>query len=121
MIRLSRQLQAGDLIHLFAVEEPIETQPPGKVSKVTTWREVARKWAALFVEGSKEVWNARQYNSEAELVVVCRGRTSITDKMRLNQQGRVLDILGVQGADGKTPANAEWLYLLCKEGTSKGS
>lgn len=121
MIRLSRELHAGDLAHRFVVEEPIETAQAGKVAKAVTWREFTKRWAAIFPQGSREVYNARQVNPETTMVLAVRGRSAISERMRLNQEGRVLDILGVQGADGKTPAKAEWVYLLCKEGTSKGS
>lgn len=122
MIRLNRQLQAGDFQHRFVFEEPVETAQAGKVAKVTSWREFGRRWCAIFSQGSREVWNARQYNAETELVIACPGHIAVTPAMRLNDgAGRLLDILGVQGADGRTPAKAETVFLLCKEGTSKGA
>lgn len=80
------------------------------------------RWCAMYPKGSREVFRASQVVPETTWVLRCEGYVAIEESMRaMHDDGRVFDILGVHGDDGKRPADAPWLMLLCREGASKGS
>ena len=73
------------------------------------------------MESTREVYRARQVMADTTVVMLMRGHMAVTPKMRVSHSGRLYDILGVESLDGKAPAQADWLHLLCREGASQGN
>lgn len=119
-----RALTAGDRNQHMTIEAATQIRTPSG-AKTDDWdnpETIAERWALVLNKASREVYRARQFNAETEVVMVIEGYAAITEKMRArHEDGRVYDILGVHSDDGRAPINAPWLYLFCKEGASKGS
>lgn len=105
-------MQAGQLRHRVAIQEPTETIVRGEPS--VTWNTVATRWASLEALAGRELWNARQVQPDITHRVEMRHESglAINSKWRLLFAGdRVLEILSIR-RPLERPIN--WL-LECKE------
>lgn len=91
-------------------------------AETPSWSAFAQRWAEIIPESSREFFAARQLNAEVSLLLRCPGFAAVTTAMRvLHSDGRVFDIVGVRGKNGKSPALAEEITLDLIEGKRKES
>lgn len=105
----------GEFKHRVVIETPTETRSAGG-SQEFSWSTFASRWGRVVPKGAREYLNAQAANAEMDWLWEIKGRAAITTKMRLVFDSRYFSILGVQSPDGKSPANADILHLICREG-----
>lgn len=109
-----RQSTIGQLRDRVRVESPAEAvNSRGQVEQ--TWTTLATVWASVEPLTAREVWQAREVQSDATERVRIRALSTVATgggKLRLvvlTQGNRILNVEGVQRDPGR-----EWLVLLCR-------
>lgn len=106
---------AGDFRHRVTIETPTESRT-ATGGQSFTWSTFVQRSGKLVPKNSREFMAAQAAFSEMGWLWEIKGRAAITTRMRLVFDGRYFNILGVQSPDGKSPARAEILQLICQEG-----
>lgn len=85
----------------------------GDGSETETWADTITTWADKKTKGSKEFYAAQKINPETTALFIIRYRsTSITKDMRLLEDDRVFEIIGVPDNVGN---QNHWINISCKE------
>lgn len=121
MQQRGRRHQAGDFPLPVTIQQASESSRTATGAIARSWSTFAQRWARYQTDQSIEVYRARQVFPEARGVFEMAGYAAVTPKMRILYDSRYFDILGVQTLDGQSPANAETLFVVVKEGISQGS
>lgn len=122
MIQQRTAPYSGNLDRRCYFEQMTESRTPsGAVTQ--TWADAGMRWGAQLPEYAAETIRARQLVAEAQHVFVCRGRITLTPKMRLKlvdgAETRYFDILSVSSQDGRSAALSDWITITCKEGQAR--
>ena len=109
-------MRAGRLDQVFDVEQPVKART-GSGAITTTWTSFASAVWGGFSDQllGAEKFAAEGFNTQAEYQVEIRPLAGLTTQMRINYNGRYLDILSINDLK----RNDRWL-LHVKEGRSKG-
>lgn len=111
-------MQAGQYPHRVTIETPTESRT-ATGGQSFTWATFAQRWGRMVPKSAREFMAAQQAFTEMQWMWEIRGRLALTTKMRIVFDGRYFNILGVQSPDGKSPANADILQVICQEGPVK--
>ena len=80
----------------------------------------AERWGRFVPKGSSEFNVASQQFAGTEWLVECFGFAAVNGKMRLRTSaGQVMEISGVWSSDGKPPAQADMIFVACREVAKK--
>ena len=109
-------LNPGKFDRQISIEQATETRSAsGAVSH--TWSTYLNCYAMAAWRGGKEFAAAVQMHSETDAVFIIRaGNWIVTNRMRVNWQGRYFDILAVDDISDK-----DRVRLICREGQRQGS
>ena len=108
-------IDARRLDRQITIEQRTDTRTAsGAVS--TAWGTYLTTYAQVAYSGGKEFAAARQMHSDTDAVFVIRSGGAVTNRMRVNYQGRFFDILGVDDLSDK-----DRVRLICREGQRQGS
>lgn len=111
-------MQAGHYQHRVTIETPTESRT-ATGGQSFTWSTFASRWGRMVPKNAREFTAAQQAFAEMQWMWEIRGHLALTTKMRLVFDGRYFNILGIQSPDGKSPAKADLLQVICQEGPVK--
>ncbi len=103
-------MQPGILRHRVTPQKALETITRGKRSAVT-WINLPKRWAAINPLSGRELEYARQMVAEATHEVRMRYTNEVTEKMRLEYDGRFFHIQHIADKDERRVE----LRLICVE------
>lgn len=115
-------MSIGQLNTRFAFEQaPVERSATGQNRFDWDHAETfAERWGRFVPKGSREFGIASQQFAGTEWLVECRGRAAVNGKMRIRTTaGQVMEISGIYSNDGKPPAQADMIFVACREVAKK--
>ena len=102
-------MRAGQLRQRVAIEEQVEADDWSDAPD--TWKEVDRVWASVVPLRTTDRVEASQVYGSTSHRVTIRARDGIKSSMRLNLDGRLLQIRGMYFENELK----HWLVLMCDE------
>ena len=108
-------MESGQLKHRIVIERPTEAADSfGEPDK--TWAEFIHTYARIAPVTGREFFDAQVVNEEKMIRFTIRFQAGITEKMRINWDGRIFNINAVLNIQ----ENNDMLVLMATEGTDAG-
>ena len=102
-------MRAGTLRQSIIIEQATESRD-GFGAVTETWATYATLRARQAITGGREFTTAQQLHSELSVLFVCRYKSGVTSKMRVNHGGVYYDILSAYDPTGR----GKELQIACK-------
>lgn len=102
-------MRAGTLRQSIIIEQATEART-GSGAVTESWATYATQRARQAITGGREFVTAQQLHSELSVLFVCRYKSGVTSKMRVNHGGTYYDILAAYDPTGR----GKELQIACK-------
>lgn len=109
-------MHAGRLNKKITIEQPTETQD-GTGQAVKSWSTYSQPWAAIEPLRANEFISSQQIVGEATVRIRVRADSGITEKMRVNWNGKIYNI---EGPPINISERDREMHLMCSEGANDG-
>jgi SPP1 family predicted phage head-tail adaptor len=99
----------------ITIESRTETRTSSGAITIS-WGRYLDTWAQSLYQGSREFVAASQVHSEVSAVFIIRSGAAVDNRMRVNYQGQLFDIVAVD-----ILSDVYWTRLICRDGQRQGS
>ena len=103
-------MQAGKLRHRGTIQQATETLD-AQGNATPTWSTFADRWMDIQPLTGRELWSARQVQSQVSHKIVLRHLSGVTTKMRVSVRSRTFNIESIINANERD----RMLELMCTE------
>jgi SPP1 family predicted phage head-tail adaptor len=112
----SISINPGELRHLISIEQKTETRSPsGAITN--DWTEFASVRAKVEPTTGRELFAGMEFAAQSDHIVTIRYLPGLTTAMRINFNGRYLDILNLSDIEERHRV----IIMNCLEGRSPGN